>query len=130
MATRSQNRVQFLRDRGKEFAKDLTVKATRWELEFKAKLDSYGISYVFQYPIVCNKKYLYILDFYLPNCKLAIELDGQAHYTSVGIKKDKLRTRHINREGIQVLRFGNALVAVVTEKNLKSVLSQYCKNQK
>lgn len=35
----------------------------------------------------------YILDFYCPSCRLAIEIDGNSHYTKIGRDKDLERDR-------------------------------------
>lgn len=123
--TKGQTRVQFLTEKGKEFAKDLTAKATRWELEFKAKLEKYGIKFIFQHPVICNKKNLFILDFYLPEYKLGIELDGYSHYTPAGMKKDNRRTSCLKKEGIKIIRLKNSLVEIITEKNFKMLLRPY-----
>lgn len=117
--------MSFLKSRGTEYARDLTVKATKWELEFKDKLDSYGVRYIFQHPVICNKKNLYILDFYLPHLNLGIELDGRAHYTPVNMKKDRRRTKCLQREGIRILRIANSVVKSVTQTNLKALLAPY-----
>jgi very-short-patch-repair endonuclease len=60
----------------------------------------------------------YILDFYCPSGKLAIELDGSQHYTDEGISKDKERDEHLKLLGINVLRFRNEEV----KNNLTEVL--------
>ncbi|MCH7673398.1 endonuclease domain-containing protein [candidate division KSB1 bacterium] len=49
----------------------------------------------------------YILDFYSPSLKLAIEVDGPSHLTSRGIEHDENRTTHIEGFGIRILRFTN-----------------------
>ena len=50
----------------------------------------------------------YILDFYCPAIKLAIELDGNQHRSSnEAITKDRLRTAYIRSEGIRLIRFSN-----------------------
>ena len=50
----------------------------------------------------------YILDFYCPEAKLCIELDGAAHYTVDGIKYDQLRSKYLYcKHGIKTLRFEN-----------------------
>ena len=50
----------------------------------------------------------YILDFYCPELKLCIELDGAGHYTMDGAKYDKQRSDYLFKEyGIKVLRFEN-----------------------
>lgn len=49
----------------------------------------------------------YILDFYCPQEKLAIELDGAYHFTSAGYEADQTRDGYLKYLGIQVLRFEN-----------------------
>ena len=52
----------------------------------------------------------YILDFYCPEEKLAIELDGEDHYWEEGMRRDKLKTAYIESHGIKIIRFENKLV--------------------
>ena len=52
----------------------------------------------------------YILDFYCPEAKLCIELDGAAHYTYSGEREDNTRTSFLNSKGIRVIRFENRLI--------------------
>jgi very-short-patch-repair endonuclease len=52
----------------------------------------------------------YILDFYCPRYKLAIELDGADHYTSEGRGNDIERTAYLNNLHIKAIRFENRLV--------------------
>ena len=47
----------------------------------------------------------YILDFFCPEAKLAIECDGLPHFTPEGIEKDRIRTQWLNQQGIEVIRF-------------------------
>ena len=49
----------------------------------------------------------FILDFYAPSIKLAIELDGSQHYEKTGQEYDQNRTAKLNELGITVLRFSN-----------------------
>jgi very-short-patch-repair endonuclease len=49
----------------------------------------------------------YIVDFYCPKLKLAIEIDGETHYTEEGIINDKKRTKILKSYNIKVLRFTN-----------------------
>lgn len=49
----------------------------------------------------------YVLDFYCPEEKLAIEMDGVYHFTPYQIAKDKQRDAYLNSVGIRVLRFEN-----------------------
>jgi very-short-patch-repair endonuclease len=67
----------------------------------------------------------YILDFYCPAEKLAIELDGESHFTDEAIVYDRERTAYLNGLGITVLRFLNTEVfensAAVCEKILLEI---------
>ena len=49
----------------------------------------------------------YILDFYCPAAKLAIELDGGGHNYRAGRIRDGTRSELLARGGITVLRFWN-----------------------
>jgi len=49
----------------------------------------------------------YILDFYCPAARLAIELDGDSHLTDEAIEYDNERTAFLNSLNIRVLRFLN-----------------------
>jgi len=49
----------------------------------------------------------YIVDFYCASHRLAIELDGDSHFTDEAIEYDGERTRLLNSLNIRVLRFLN-----------------------
>ena len=50
----------------------------------------------------------YVLDFYCPKLKLAIEVDGDTHYMNDGvIEYDKKRQSYIETFGVKFLRFTN-----------------------
>lgn len=49
----------------------------------------------------------YILDFYCPAARLAIELDGDSHFSDEAIAYDQERTDYLNALKIRVLRFHN-----------------------
>lgn len=52
----------------------------------------------------------YILDFYCPKKKIAIELDGDTHFSDNGKAYDLIRDRYLESEGIKVLRFANNII--------------------
>ena len=62
----------------------------------------------------------YILDFYCPAEKLAVELDGRHHFSDAGLAADEERTGFLNSHGIKVLRFENKEVF----ENLEGVLQE------
>jgi len=49
----------------------------------------------------------YILDFYCSSEFLAVELDGDSHFTDEAIKYDGERTAYLNALNIKVIRFLN-----------------------
>ena len=49
----------------------------------------------------------FILDFYAPSLRLAVELDGSQHESADGIAHDAERTAQLEGWGLRVLRFSN-----------------------
>ncbi len=60
----------------------------------------------------------YVLDFYCPSEKLAIELDGKGHFTIDGSRHDDDRDQVLKKFGIRTLRYENKLIY----HNIESVL--------
>jgi very-short-patch-repair endonuclease len=52
----------------------------------------------------------YIADFYCPQFKFIIEVDGDVHYIGDAQQRDKLRTKFLYSKGIIVKRFTNSEV--------------------
>lgn len=52
----------------------------------------------------------YVLDFYCPEIRLCIALDGDVHKTYEQAQYDEIRTRFLNESNIKVLRFENDVV--------------------
>lgn len=67
----------------------------------------------------------FILDFYCPSEKLAIELDGQRHFDDLVRQRDFERTVYLRQKGIRVLRFENRLVFEETEWVLGAIRSNF-----
>ncbi|MBQ4610793.1 MAG: endonuclease domain-containing protein [Clostridia bacterium] len=49
----------------------------------------------------------YIVDFYCPQARLIIELDGSQHYRQENFEKDLERTRFLQNLGMMVIRIPN-----------------------
>jgi very-short-patch-repair endonuclease len=62
----------------------------------------------------------YILDFYCPAARLAIEVDGFAHDTTIGVRHDERRRAWLSQRGITVLRV--RAEDVLRDESLKGVL--------
>ncbi len=52
----------------------------------------------------------FILDFYCPSERLAIELDGESHDNEATQENDQARSEYLNSLNIRVLRFENQAV--------------------
>jgi very-short-patch-repair endonuclease len=49
----------------------------------------------------------FIVDFYCPNLKLVIEVDGADHFTLEGQERDRERTQQLEGYSLKVVRFTN-----------------------
>jgi very-short-patch-repair endonuclease len=63
----------------------------------------------------------YILDFYCPECRLAVELDGQGYFNSTISEYDYRRSEYLKKLNIRVLRFENRFVFEHPEGVLHSI---------
>jgi len=87
----------------KGFSQALRVNATVEEKKL-------WYEYLRNYPIHWYRQKIienFILDFYCPHIKLAIELDGGQHYEDVKALKDHNRNKRLKELGIVTLRFTN-----------------------
>jgi adenine-specific DNA-methyltransferase len=57
----------------------------------------------------------YTLDFYCPEARLAVELDGGQHYDEAGRSKDLARDHWLAGRGIRVLRYSDRDVLLEPE---------------
>ena len=67
----------------------------------------------------------YILDFYCPEIRLSIELDGEVHNTYSAEDHDNIRTRFLNENNIREFRFKNDVVY----HNIESIVEEIIQYQ-
>ena len=67
----------------------------------------------------------YVLDFYCPSENLAIELDGDHHFSDEGQKYDEKRSAYLNSLKIRVLRFENEEVFQSADAVLKEIRKHF-----
>ena len=68
----------------------------------------------------------FYIDFYCPERRSAIELDGSQHYTERGRVKDDKRDEYLLSKGIKVIRYSDRDVLVNTDailEDLKNILT-------
>jgi very-short-patch-repair endonuclease len=93
--------VKALEENRRELRSSMTpAEATLWRCLQRSQLA--GKKFRRQHSIEA-----YIVDFYCLECRLAIELDGAAHFTDSGAQYDAVRTELLTSKGIRVLRFEN-----------------------
>jgi very-short-patch-repair endonuclease len=63
----------------------------------------------------------YILDFYCPARRLAVELDGGQHFETTAQAYDQRRAEYLRRCRIQLLRFPNDVVFRESEAVLEAI---------
>ena len=94
-----------MRDRAKELRRAMTVSEQRlWNWLRNRTFD--GFKFRRQVPVGP-----YVLDFYCPALKLAIEVDGRYHETPWGAEYDDARATYLDGRGIRVVRVTNQLLA-------------------
>ncbi|MGB8437388.1 MAG: endonuclease domain-containing protein [Burkholderiales bacterium] len=64
----------------------------------------------------------FVLDFYCPSERLAVELDGTAHDHGLAIRRDVLRTTYLAATGVRVIRFENQAVVRNPDGVLASIM--------
>ena len=67
----------------------------------------------------------YVLDFYCPRERLAVELDGAAHDHERAVVRDEARTRYLGSLGIRVVRFENRDVMSNMEGVLRMIQDHF-----
>ena len=63
----------------------------------------------------------YVLDFYCPEKRLGIELDGAQHDLPQAKRRDERRSASLLKQGIRVVRFPNQEVLADTQSVLKTI---------
>lgn len=107
----------------KQFARELRKNQTEaeaflWMWLIKRQVNNFQF---YRQRIICN----YIVDFYCPDAKLVIEIDGGQHYSEEGKAKDAMRDRHLADLGIKVLRFSAGEVFENTEGVLETICLEF-----
>jgi very-short-patch-repair endonuclease len=71
----------------------------------------------------------YVVDFYCPEHKLAIEIDGATHSTPEEMKHDMERQQYIEKFGVNFLRFTNSDVFENLDWVLETIVERLAKHK-
>jgi very-short-patch-repair endonuclease len=63
----------------------------------------------------------YIVDFYCPECRVIVELDGAGYTGMLNVERDDNRTKFLEKFGIEVLRFENKEVFENRERVVEAI---------
>ena len=64
----------------------------------------------------------YVIDFYCPELRLEIELDGEVHNSHEAEVYDQMRTRFLNENKIKILRYRNEVVYQNMETIIEDIM--------
>ena len=95
------------------FAKELRKNMTRHERHL-------WYDFLKSLPLTVHRQKVigpYIVDFYIAEKKLVIELDGSQHYDIRGKQADEIRDQFLREQGLTVLRYANSDL----DKNFRGV---------
>lgn len=67
----------------------------------------------------------YLVDFYCPQEKLIVELDGELHNNMINANYDESRTLKLKEMGFKVLRFENKLVFEQLDMVLEAIKGEF-----
>ena len=120
-----QNADPFYYAQLKEWAKRMRSNPTEAEsvLRGYVRANQLGHKFLFQYVIG-----QFIVDFFCPDCKLIIEVDGGYHSEPIQEYDNELRTQMLEELGYRVIRFTNEQVLNDIDNVLKEI-NKYVKTK-
>ena len=122
-------RLSYLREGTRDWIEnrmyELRDSANCYEHKMGEFLIKNKIDFIHQAPFVFRPKTIYFCDFFLPEMRLVIEVDGNYHQGAIQAAKDAERDYNFKSVGIRVIRVFNEEVNDI--EMLKTRLSQYIK---
>lgn len=110
----------FNRKKQKISRRSLKNQMTKAEIIFWSKIKKRQLGYKFRRQYGIGK---YIVDFYCPELKFIVEIDGDPHFIGSNILKDKIREDYFKKLGLKIARYNNLEI----ERNLENVLDNFVK---
>lgn len=125
----AREKLKKLYDISKEYEIENRHNATESEKKFKAKLQFNNIKYEFQKSFI-DKNDWYIADFYLPDYKILVEIDGGYHKENNQKVKDRRKTKFYKELGYKVLRLKNFQADKISADDMLKYIEKFVKNYK
>jgi len=121
--TKTEERYNYLLKVGQRLAKKLRGSASPPEVNLLKLLKKLDYKFKFQYPIVCRKSHLFILDFYFPELEVGIEVQSkQWHSTKEQKAKDAKKKRLVKKEGVEILYLYPKQIDLLTSESLLQII--------
>lgn len=126
-----EDKIVFLENLGKVYAKRLISNKTKWEISLYNTLKDLHYNFEFQVPVIVNKTknpQLFILDFLLTDYNLVLEADGVKYHSSKkDVANDIRRTKLLRKEGYDILRLFNKQISVFSKELIQQIIQQKLK---
>lgn len=105
------------------FRKENIDRCNKHEHAMKSILDEIGIEYEYQKVFHAGNNF-YIVDFYIPQNNVIIEVDGGVHYTMDGLLKDRRRDADFAQLGVLTIRYDatDPMFVINARVNLPKIL--------
>lgn len=113
-----------LKNLAEEFADCNRKKATPAVKHFRKLLNKLKVRYKTEKPVHTSKSF-YLIDFYIKDKGLCIEIDGGYHNTEPQKLKDKVRDSYLKSQGYVVWRFTNEECFEMTVDTVKAKLATF-----
>lgn len=105
----------------KSFRQQLRNRATEPELRIWQRVKSCQLGFKFRRQHGIGP---YVVDFYVPQKKIVIEIDGDSHFDETARLTDHLRDKYLRQHGHKVLRFTNLQVMQELDGVMQCVLDE------
>jgi len=107
-------RLSFIQESTRQWIEarmyELRESANMYEHSVGQLLMKMNVDFIHQAPFVFRPKSIYFCDFYLPESRIVIEVDGSYHNGSSMIVRDRERDYNFRSVGIWVIRVSNSEV--------------------
>lgn len=111
--------------RAERFSERLKKRQTPSEVRFAQLLDKAKVTYESQKVVMIPNGSFYIIDFFIPNRGVCVEIDGGYHLKEEQIELDKAKDCFLRGEGYHVLRLFNEAVKELDTTSLMNRLERY-----
>lgn len=121
--TIKKERLAYRQHVAAKYKKELRKRATPQERQVYSILKVLYPKVVFQKSFLTGDRII-IVDFYIPEKGIVVEVDGSHHYKGEQLKQDKKRDSYLKSRGIKVFRVKNKEINNIDWKVLIETLKQ------